>query len=197
VAQAGGTWRSYEESMPSDCASGDTGLYAKRHNPAAYYVSLRLGCRRWDVAMGTTGTGALHRAITRTGLPTFSFITPNLCHDMHDCAPSAADSWLAKWVPRLAATRDYGRGRTVIFILTEEGGHHGKAGQDCLTSSSLSCIVPLVVVSRSTRRGTVSRLPFTHYSLLRTTQHLLRAGPLLGHASDPSTRSLAQAFHLG
>ena len=35
------TWASFEESMPSRCARASSGLYAVKHNPAAYFVALR------------------------------------------------------------------------------------------------------------------------------------------------------------
>jgi hypothetical protein len=32
------SWRAYEESMPTACADEDSGSYAVRHNPPAYYI---------------------------------------------------------------------------------------------------------------------------------------------------------------
>src|SRR2546423_14633067 len=34
-------------------------------------------------------------------LPTLSWITPNLCHDMHDCDPAVGDRFLRTLVPPL------------------------------------------------------------------------------------------------
>ncbi|HJS96451.1 MAG TPA: alkaline phosphatase family protein [Solirubrobacteraceae bacterium] len=190
------SWRSYEENMPKPCGQRDTTLYAKRHNPAAYYSALRPACRRYDIRLGRPTRGPLHRALARGRLANFVLIIPNLCHDMHSCAPQSADAWLQRWLPRLTGSAAYRRGHTVIFLLTEEGGHHGRRGERCRLSAEPSCIVPLIVVGASTRPGTVSRRDFSHYSLLRTTQELLAAGRLLGHAGDTSTRSLASTFNL-
>src|SRR5437868_4291496 len=52
VSAAGLSWRSYEESMPSNCALASSGLYAVKHNPAAYYTRIRGECRRWDIPLG-------------------------------------------------------------------------------------------------------------------------------------------------
>src|SRR5204862_7469665 len=89
------SWRAYEESMPTACDRQDSGDYAARHNPPPYYRSLA-GCPRRDVPL-TRLTGDLNT----NSLPAFSFITPNLCHDTHDCPVSAGDRWLATEVPRI------------------------------------------------------------------------------------------------
>ena len=44
----GETWKSYEESMPSNCDKSNSGEYAVRHNPAVYYTKLS-GCASRDV----------------------------------------------------------------------------------------------------------------------------------------------------
>jgi hypothetical protein len=36
----GESWKSYEETMPSTCDHSNSGNYAVRHNPAAYYTTL-------------------------------------------------------------------------------------------------------------------------------------------------------------
>src|SRR5213076_184440 len=55
----------------------------------------------------------------RTGqLPAFSFVTPNLCHDMHDCSVATGDRFLSSLVPPLL--RSLGPGG-VLFITWDEG----------------------------------------------------------------------------
>ena len=44
----GESWKSYEESMPSNCDRSNSGNYAVRHNPAAYYTTLH-SCSSSDV----------------------------------------------------------------------------------------------------------------------------------------------------
>jgi hypothetical protein len=114
---------------------------------------------------------------------------------MHSCSRSTGDAWLHRWVPRLTRSRIYRHGSTVIFITWDEGSH-GTLGESCADSSDESCIVPVVVVSPYTKRGTVSHAHYTHYSLLETMQRLLGVGPLLGHARDRSTHSLLRPFGL-
>ena len=51
-------------------------------------------------------------------LPRFVWITPNLCHDMHDCSPATGDHFLAGLVPGLL--RALGP-RGVLFLTWDEG----------------------------------------------------------------------------
>jgi hypothetical protein len=84
-------------------------------------------------------------------------------------------------VPTIVHSRAYGRGHTALFVTFDEG--HGGGGNTVAT----------VVVSPYTRVGTVAHKHFTHYSLLRTTEHLLGLG-YLGRAA--TARGLSKAFHL-
>jgi hypothetical protein len=179
VRASGRTAKSYEESMPQNCALTDTGSYAVKHNPAAYFTGGddRDACKRDNVPMGTTDAGAFVADLTNDTLPAFSFVTPNLCHDTHDCGVASGDTWLHAWLPKILGSREYLDRNTAVFIVYDE-----------------STPIPNVMVSPSTRPGTVADGPFNHYSLLRTTEEMLGISPLLGAAADaPSMRS---AFHM-
>jgi hypothetical protein len=174
---------SYEESMPSPCFLTNRYPYAPRHNPEIYYTRFRASCGRDDVPLGTIDSGPFVRALRSGVLPAFSFVTPNLCDDMHDCTISAGNAWLDTWIHAVTSSATYRDGHTVVFIVWDEDD--GSAGNR----------VPLIVVSPFTRPGTQSAAPFDHYSLLRTTEEVLGIGRHLGHAaSAPSMRS---AFGLG
>jgi phospholipase C len=174
VMEAGMTWRSYDESMPTPCALSSLGKYAVKHNPAAYYTGIRRACARWDVPLS---------GLRLDRLPSFAFVTPNLCDDMHDCSVSTGDTWLKRWVTRILASSAYVSGTTVLFVTFDEG-------------SGSSNRVATVVVSPTTAPGTRARAAFDHYSLLKTTEQLLGIPTHLGHANDRSTRSMRPAFHL-
>ena len=50
-SQLGRDWRSLEESMPSPCQRQNSGAYAVRHNPAAYYTRLLPSCAARDIPL--------------------------------------------------------------------------------------------------------------------------------------------------
>ena len=195
VTASGREWRSYEESMPAPCVTGNSGEYVDRHNPEVYFSADRAQCRAWDVPMGTAGHGAFVDALDGNSLPAFSFVTPNVCTDMHSCPTDAGDRWLSRWVPRILDSPGYRDGSTALFVTFDEG--EGGHTYDCATNTTdVGCHVPTIVVSPSTPAGTRSDELFNHYSLLKTTEQLLGLPALLGHAGDPATQSMSAAFGL-
>ncbi|HEX3393070.1 MAG TPA: alkaline phosphatase family protein [Acidimicrobiales bacterium] len=187
VRASGRRAASYEEAMPGPCTLSPQGHYAVKHNPAAYYTGSgperngdgddRAACEADDVALGTPTSGALAQALDGDTLPAFSLITPDLCHDTHDCGVATGDTWLAGWLPRLVASPAYRSGTTAIFVAWDE-----------------STPMPSIVVSPHTVPGTVFAGAMDHYSLLRTTEELLGIGDFLGHAARAP--SLRPAFGL-
>jgi phosphatidylinositol-3-phosphatase len=184
----GETWKAYQESMPSNCAKSNSGEYAVRHNPPAYYTSLS-GCATRDVPYPQ-----LRADLAANALPAFSFITPSLVHDMHDGTVAQADAWLAANLPAILNSAPYRAGTTAVFITWDEGSG-GYPVQDCddTTATDASCRVPTIVISPTTPAGITSRAFFSHYSLLATTEQLLGL-PRLGQAA--SAPVLTTAFHL-
>lgn len=169
------------------------GLYDSLHNPAIYATDLAAQCARYDVGMGTLAHGAFARDL-RTHLPSFSFITPNKCHDDHNCPVSVGDAYLKSLLGAITRSHQYRSGHTAVFITWDEG--EGGTATNCADNTAdVGCHVATLVVSPSTRPGTRSGTLFHHYSLLKPTEQLLGRPPL-GHAQDPSVSSLAAAFGL-
>jgi phospholipase C len=185
VRAAGKTWRSYQESAPGPCTLTSSGLYAVKHDPAAYYTSIRSDCAVWDVPLGTTTSGNFLNDLTGNTLPAFSFVTPNLCNGTHDCPVATGDEWLRSWFAKILGSPAYTGGRTVVFLTWDEDDH------------SAANHISTIVVSPSTPAGTKSGTHFNHYSLLKTTEQLLGITTYLGHAADAGTASMLSAFNLG
>ncbi len=183
----GETWKAYQESMPSNCDTKNSGEYAVHHNPPPYFTTLA-GCATSDVPY----TRLAHDLAAGT-LPAFSFITPNLLDDMHTGTVAEGDKWLAANLPAILNSHEYTDGSTAVFITWDEG-HHGTVGEKCATNKTdESCHIATIVISPSTKPGTRSATLFNHYSLLRTAEQLLGL-PLLEKAA--SYPSMAAAFHL-
>ena len=175
------TWRVFAQDMPGPCFRKNSGLYAPRHNPALYYTApaVTAACPTSDLPLAR---GALARALSEpASLAHFVMVIPNLCNDEHDCPVSSGDSWLAQTVPQILHSAAYRSGTTALFVTYDEDDH--AEGNRVYT----------VVVSPSTRPHTVSRTPFTHASLLRTSEELLGL-PMLPAAG--SAASMRAAFNL-
>jgi phosphatidylinositol-3-phosphatase len=182
----GETWKAYEESMPANCDPSDSGEYAVRHNPPAYYTTLS-GCTASDVPYPQLASD-----LARDTLPAFSFVTPNLIDDMHDGTISDGDTWLAANLPAIFASAEYRRGTTAVFVTWDEG--EGGSSNDCAANTTdVGCHVATIVISPSTLEATRSAVLFNHYSLLGTAEQLLGL-PMLGVTSSYPT--MTSAFNL-
>jgi phosphatidylinositol-3-phosphatase len=189
------TWRAYNESMPSNCSKSSSSLYAPKHNPAVYYTALASTCAADDIPLGSASSGAFTTALAKNTLPSFSFITPNLCNDTHDCSITTGDNWLKAWVPKIVASPAYQSGNTALFITWDEGSG-GSSGEACATNTSdQSCHVATVVMTPYTPAGRKSSSLFNHYSLMKTTEQMLGLSTSIGAAAS-STASMRSAFHM-
>jgi hypothetical protein len=183
----GETWKAYQESMPADCTRHNSGDYFVHHNPPPYFTGLA-GCGTLDVPYPQ-----LARDLAGGTLPAFSFVTPNVLHDMHTGTIAQGDRWLAANLPAILGSHEYTDGSTAVFITWDEG-HHGTVGEQCASNTTdESCHVATIVISPSTTPGSRPAALFNHYSLLRTAEQLLGLPPLGKAASAPS---MVAAFHL-
>jgi hypothetical protein len=130
VIDAGRTFKGYSESMPSDaytgCASGN---YQRKHNSWVDFSNVPAASNVRYTAFPTDFST----------LPTVSFVTPNMCSDMHDCSIGTGDTWLrghldsyAQWAKThnslLIVTFDEDSGTSVNQIFTTFVGEHVKIG---------------------------------------------------------------------
>jgi hypothetical protein len=158
-SQLGGRgWRTFAESMPTPCDRTDTSLYVPRHAPAVYYTRIPPAVCARDMVALPTHTLKLRRK--------FTWIAPNLQHDMHDGSPAQASAWLQTFLdgPRgLLQSHAYRDGHTAIFIWFDTASGTG----------SLTTPLPFIVISPSTPARAVGKA-FTHYSALRAWESMLR-----------------------
>ena len=187
----GDSWKAYEESMPSNCSTaGHSGYYYVRHNPAPYFSHLRIAgqfggntCATSDVVLPTTscnGTSCSIAAspnsllddLNNNTLPTFSFVTPNFCDDMHTkCAPylsrfTNGDQWLAAWLPKIIASPAYQNGSTAVFLMWDQT-KFGEALPNVIVAPS---VVPGSVISAATTINNIAALG--------ATEDMLGLGPI-------------------
>ena len=170
-SQTRGHWRALQEAMPVHCYRGTTNRYAVRHNPAAYYTWLH-HCGAHDLPFNG-GPDLSAR---------FTFITPGICHDMHDCSVAVGDAWLSQYIPTVLARPAYRYGSTVVVITWDEGEGYDQH-------------IATLVLSPYVRPGLRVNRYLNHYSLLRTTENLLGYGHL-GHAASSSAKGMRTGFHL-
>ena len=173
------TWKAYMEDLPRACFGGaSAGGYAKKHDPFVYFPAVTgdpAACR--NVVPMSTLTGD-----ERAGaLPRFVWVTPNLCHDMHDCSPATGDRFLSRLVPRLLSALGP---RGLLLITWDEGS----SDQGCCRVASGGHIA-LIAAGPAARAHTVMRTVSDHYSTLQAIEDLFGLARLRG-AACPCTPSL-------
>ena len=171
--------------------------YADKHNPFVYFHSIidaHANCAAHIVNLDALAYD-LHAT---TSTPNFSFITPDLCHDGHN-APCkngepgglvSADKFLREWVPRITSSPAF-KQDGILFITFDEGTN---AAACCGETSPRGAPWPgvfgpgggrigAVVLSPFVKPGTVSSVPYNHYSLLRSIEDWFGL-PYLGYAGQ-------------
>jgi hypothetical protein len=177
------SWRAYLEDQPRPCFTGASSAgYAKKHNPFIYYDDVagdRSRCRH------LVGFGELSADLRADKLPTFVWITPNLCDDGHDCAVGTADRFLSRTVPLLL--RELGPHGFLVLTWDE-----GTTDEGCCGVAAGGQIAT-IVAGPDVRPHAVDGQPVDHYGVLATIEHALGLPPL-GRAADAANGSLAPLF---
>jgi hypothetical protein len=173
------SWKAYMESLPYPCFRGaGAGDYAKKHDPFLYYARIAGDPARCRKVVPLSRLSADERS---GRLPRFVWITPNLCHDMHDCDVAIGDRFLAGLVPPLLNALGP---RGLLFLTWDEGS----SDNGCCRLAAGGHIATIVAGSLA-RAGARLRTPTDHYSVLQTIEDLLRLARLRG-AGCPCTPSL-------
>jgi hypothetical protein len=174
------SWKGYMEDLPQPCFTGSGWRdYAKRHDPFVYYraiVSDRAACAN---VVPLTRLAADERA---RRLPTLAWITPNVCHDMHDCDPRVGDRFLSALVPPLLRAL----GPRGLLILTWD---EGSTDNGCCRLAAGGHIVTILAGGLARPRAR-ERTPVDHYSVLQAIEDLTGVRRL-GGAACRCTPSLA------
>ena len=155
---------------------------------------------------GTTGLATDLKSVATT--PTLSFITPNLCDDGHDapCLNQTAsaspfvniDTFLQTWVPLITGSPAFRKDGLleVTFDEADAEGSGADASACCNEMPGPAASEPgefgpgggrigTVLISPFIRPGTVSSVPYNHYSTLATIEELFGL-PRLGQAATVS-----------
>ena len=173
------SWTSYQESLSDKtgaCPISSNGFFAAKHDPFVFFRDVSGNPPSKSNAFCAAHHKPLSALFCDLGdLPAaYSFITPNLCHDMHGadgCPDSnlihAGDTWLSNNLPPLLQFLD--QHHSVLFITWDEG-------EDTLT-------LPFLALGPTIKSGFVSTKTYTHSSLLKTVERILGV-PVLARVKD-------------
>ncbi|TMB49827.1 MAG: hypothetical protein E6J60_12530 [Deltaproteobacteria bacterium] len=182
---AGLSWRAYQEGISGvDCPLSSVGLYDVNHDPFVFFddVTQRNNpqaprCIQHVRPYSELQTDLINDTVTR-----YNFITPHLCHDMHNsCAPLndpvlQGDTWLSTEVPKILASQAY-LNNGALFILWDEG----ESGDGPIGMIALSL--------KAKGGGYANTIPYDHSSTLRTVEEIFGVSPLLSGAASATDLS--------
>ncbi|MEU3462978.1 alkaline phosphatase family protein [Streptomyces sp. NPDC006733] len=146
---AGKTWASYNETLPSQgsttCSSGD---YARKHNPWFGFSNV------------PTSSAFTFQQFPSdyTKLPQVSFVTPNLCSDMHDCSVGTGDTWLKN---NLGTYATWAKTHNSLLIVTFDEDNRLSGNK-----------IATVLYGQNVTPGSTSSTTYNHYNVLRTIEDM-------------------------
>ncbi len=164
IEASGRTWKSYEESMPSPCFIGDASPYAQKHDPFIYFDNIRNNQARCQQSI--VPLTQLDADLANNQLPNFSFITPNLCDDGHNCSLQVADKWVGQMVSKLQSSPALGQNS--LIIITFDEGSTDTTSSCCGMPVKAGGRVATILISPLAKPAYVDNAPYSHFSLLKT-----------------------------
>jgi phosphatidylinositol-3-phosphatase len=190
-ATNGVTWRTYQEGLNSTtgaCPIQSSGFYGAKHDPFVFFKDVAGN----PPSKTNSYCTAHHKAysafaadLAANDVASYTFITPNLCNDMHGasgCPDSntvrSGDTWLSTELPRLISYANAHAG--VIFITWDEG------------SSTLK--MPFIAVGPGVKTGYTGTVSYTHSSVIKSVDAILQL-PTLSRVS--SANDLSDLFKSG
>lgn len=153
---AGKTWKSYEEGLPSvGYISPDTGSYVRRHCPLSFFSDVvNSSVQRKNLVPFSQ----FSKDLTNNALPQYSFITPNICNDAHNCSLTTADNWLKNNVAPLIASSTFKNGGLLIILFDESSNDNTRGG---------GRIAWVTISPQHSKLGYKSTTVYQHQSTLR------------------------------
>ncbi len=155
---AGLSFVGYADAMPSAGYTGcSAGQYRRKHNPWVNFGTLPASTNQPFTAFPSDFSE----------LPTVAFVSPDMCHDMHDCPVSTGDAWLEQHLDGYA---QWAKTHNSLLVVTFDENAGGTVNQ-----------IATLVVGQSVRPGSYAE-QVNHYSVLRTIEDAYGLAPL-GHAA--------------
>jgi phospholipase C len=191
LKSAGVSWKGYMENISGrNCPLSDTGAtdpnghryYAVRHDPFVYFddVTNNLRAHSAGCVAHIRPYSEFAQDLANGTVAQYNWITPNLCHDMHDACGGDAiahgDTWLSHAVPAILNSPVF-QSAGVLFITWDEA----RFGDGP---------IPMIVLSPFAKGGGYSNsIAYNHGSTLRTMQEIFGVTPLLGDAANQTDLS--------
>lgn len=159
LLDAGRTFLGFAESLPAPGATVcSAGNYARKHVPWVSFTNIPPA---YSLPFSSFPPPSSPQGYN--GLPTVSFVVPNLANDMHDGSIARGDEWLRQNFSAYAA---WAKSNNSLLILTWDEDDNTPRNQ-----------IPTVIYGAGVRPGTYAQ-PISHYNVLSTLEEMYGLGKL-------------------
>jgi hypothetical protein len=225
LVTAGLTWKSYQQSLPSPGYVGvafpaSDPLYASKHNPFLNFFTVQHALPA-TLAPEIVSDAQLTTDLWQNTLPNFSFITPDLCHDMHGGAASCpyadnadnpndandiylvsqGDAYVGATVAQIMYSKVWSSGNNAIVVVWDENDNfdNPKAAESyegCCNALNGGGRIPAIVITNhhDPKTGFQDATPYNHYALLRTIQTAFGVGCLQNTCDTANVPLMTRLF---
>jgi len=176
LQNAGVSWRVYMEDIDGSsgaCPLYSNGHFAAWHNPVIWFQDVvgspPSASNAYCVAHHRNYGQRFTDDLNSGDVAHYTFITPNLCHDMHGASGcpnsngvNAGDTWLSQNLPPIIDFVNAHGG--VIFIIWDETSATNQWGDP---------VMPFLTVGPDIKSGYASTVEESHSSYLKTVEELL------------------------
>lgn len=179
VSNAGGTWRTYEQSANGPCDLGSQYTYTVDDTPFHNFQDVannQDACQEHVQPLSQMATDLRSAATT----PAFSWFSASDCYDQEGCGIPQGDAWLQQTLPGIFHSPAWTQQRSLLIITWDEDAADAQP--------NLENVPTLILGSQGTvKAGSTSAQRYTLYSLLRTTEAALNLPSLTGndYYADP------------
>jgi len=214
------TWTAYMQSIPEvgstveywpyDAVTGaPRKLYAQKHNPFEYFSDIRSNPERMKRIVPFD---QLQADLDANTVPSFVWISPDQCHDMHgvsaanaaalgmpECAASDSsvialgDGFVESTVRSIMSSRAWQQDSAIVLVWDEDdyAGYDGCCGSPTTTGGAVlgGARAPALVITSKAPAHKLDLAPRNHYSMLATIEHLWQL-PCLGETCSMSSHDL-------
>ncbi|WP_067897292.1 alkaline phosphatase family protein [Nocardia vaccinii] len=221
---AGKSWKAYMQSMPT---AGFTGakdpksLYAVKHNPFMYFSDIANNPARTNKVVPQEGN--LDQDLSTGNVAQFTWISPDVCHDMHgastaiatgagisNCAYPASsldhsvitlgDQYLKDTIGKITSSPIWSKGNNSIIIAWDENDYAGYSGGPGSPVGAKGAVLgggdaPMLVLNNKGKQGHKINTRADHYTTLATIEKLWKLGCLANTCSPTTSGSIEEMFH--
>ena len=211
------SWKGYFQGMPypgfrgvcypdrCDGVPDFSAVYAGKHNGIPYFKSVQDSPAEFAKMVPIQ---QLSNDLT-TNPPTFGYIVPDQCHDMHGAPPycmdaatpggpndrhlvSVADGYVAQLVQQITSAPFWSQGNNAVVITFDEGADGDVSG--CCNADPGTGQVATIVITSHGPRGLKDPTPYNHYSLLQTLEKAFGVGCIANTCDTVHVTPMAPLF---